>query len=461
MVAAPRGFHRSLKLVGALLLTLSAITPAASVAVIIPGIILQAGTGALASLGFGALVALAIAYVYAELGSAHPIAGGDYALIGKTLGPFAGFTYLGVRAVSVAFAPGVLCLGAAGYLKVIWPAAPAVPVAIGIIWFATALGVLNIRTNAFITGAFLAVELAILAILAVLGFSAPSRSLTDLVLHPVTLTGGHLVSTSFAAIGLAAAVAIFAYDGFGVAVYFGEETVGASRRVARTILVALFLTVAFEFIPTLAVLIGAPDLKALLASPTPFSDFIAQRGGNWLAIAVSLGVALAIINAMIAIVLVYARFFYSSGRDQAWAAPINAALTRISPRFGSPWVANLTAGGLASLGCFVPFQALLVFTGAVVVFTYALLCWAVIAGRLNGSTAHGVYRMPLYPVTPVLALVALAYVVWANWADPIIGRPSVVAFLAIALISVVYCLVMRRRRGPGWSLAGPSREEAS
>ncbi len=145
MDAAPRGFHRSLKLVGALLLTLSAITPAASVAVIIPGIILQAGTGALASLGFGALVALAIAYVYAELGSAHPIAGGDYALIGKTLGPFAGFTYLGVRAVSVAFAPGVLCLGAAGYLKVIWPAAPAVPVAIGIIWFATGLGVLNIR----------------------------------------------------------------------------------------------------------------------------------------------------------------------------------------------------------------------------------------------------------------------------------------------------------------------------
>lgn len=460
MDAAPRGFHRSLKLVGALLLTLSAITPAASVAVIIPGIILQAGTGALFSLAFAALVALAIAYVYAELGSAHPLAGGEYALIGKTLGPFAGFTYLGMRAVSTAFSPGVLCLGAAGYLRVIWPGAPAVPVALGIIWFATALGILNIRTNAFITGAFLAVELAILMVLAGLGFATPSRGLADLILHPVTLTSGHLAATPLAAIGLAAAVAIFAYDGFGVAVYFGEETVGASKRVARTILVSLLLTVALEFVPTLAVLIGAPDLKALLASPTPFSDFVALRGGRWLAIAVSVGVALAIVNAMIAIVLVYARFFYASGRDRAWAPPINAALTRISRRFGSPWVANLTAGVLASLGCFVPFQTLLVLTGAAVVFTYALLCWAVIAGRHNGSTAHGIYRMPFYPAAPLLALVALAYVLWANWADPAVGRPSLIAYLAIALVAIVYCLFMRRRREPGWTVSDPAPEEA-
>jgi amino acid transporter len=458
MDSTPRGFHRSLKVVGSLLLTLSAITPAASVCVIIPGIILQAGTGALYSLAFAAVVALAIAYVYAELGSAHPIAGGEYALIGKTLGPFVGFTYLGMRAISTAFSPGVLALGAAGYLKVVWPAAPAVPVALSIIWFATLLGIFNIRTNALITGLFLAVELAILVALSALGFAAPSRGLSDLALHPVTLSAGHLGPAPAAAIGLAAAVAVFAYDGFGVAVYFGEETVGASQRVARTIMLALLLTVAFEFIPTLAVMVGAPDLKALLASPAPFSDFVAQRGGRWLAIAVSLGVALAIVNAMIAIVLVYARFFYSSGRDRAWAPPINAALTRISRRFGSPWVADLVSGCMASLGCFLPFQYLLVLTGAAVVFTYALLCWAVIAGRRNGSTAHGAYRMPLYPALPILALAALAYVIWANWADPAIGRPSLLAYMATAVVAGVYCLFMRRRRGPGWTVASPGPE---
>jgi amino acid transporter len=461
MDPAPHGFHRSLKVIGSLLLTLSAITPAASVCVIIPGIILQAGTGALYSLGFAALVALAIAFVYAELGSAHPIAGGDYALIGKTLGPFAGFTYLGIRAISTAFAPGVLALGAADYLKVIWPAAPAVPVALSIIWFATVLGVLNIRTNAVITGLFLAVELAILVALTALGFAEPSRSLSSLALHPVTLSAGHLGPTPAAAIGLAAAVAVFSYDGFGVAVYFGEETVGASQRVARTILLALLLTVAFEFVPTLAVLIGAPDLRALLASPAPFSDFVAQRGGHWLSVAVSLGVALAIINAMIAIILVYARFYYSSGRDRAWAAPINAALTRVSRRFGSPWVADLVSGCMASLGCFVPFQYLLVLTGAFVVFTYALLCWGVIAGRRNGSTAHGAYRMPFYPVVPILALLALAYVIWANWADPAVGRPSLIAYFAMAGIATIYCLFMRRRRGPGWAITGPAPEEST
>jgi amino acid transporter len=461
MAQAARGFHRNLKVLGALLLTLSAITPAASVCVIIPGIIQQAGTGALYSLALAAVVALAIAYVYAELGSAHPIAGGDYALIGKTLGPFIGFVYLGTRVSGAIFSAAILSLGASRYLAVVWPGAPPVPVAMGIIAFATALGILNIRTNAIITGAFLAVELAILVVLTGLGLFQPSRSLGDLVAHPVTLTHGALAPTPIAVIGMAATVAIFAYDGFGVAVYFGEEIVGAAKRVATTVLLAVLCSVAFQSVPTLAVMFGAPDLKALLASQTPFSDFVALRGGRWLAIALSLAVALAIVNAMIAIVLTYARFFYSSGRDRMWPAPVNVALTRISSRFGSPWVANLTAGVCGSLGCLLPFQFLLVVTGAAVTFTYMLLCWAVIAGRRNGSTAHGAYRMPFYPAWPLLALASCAYVIWASWMDPLVGRPSLIAYLALAVLALVYCAAMRKRRGPDWTISGPAPEESA
>ena len=35
------------------------------------------------------------------------------------------------------------------------------------------------------------------------------------------------------------------------------------------------------------------------------------------------------------------------------------------------------------------------------------LCLAAIAGRRTGSTAHGAYRMPLYPLPPLLGLAAL------------------------------------------------------
>ena len=319
---------------------------------------------------------------------------------------------------------------------------------------------LNIRTNAVITGLFLGVELLALVVLAALGFVHPSRSPVELVLRPVTLIAGQLAPAPLSAIGLAMAVAIFAYNGFGAAVYFSEEMVGASSRVARTIVLALLITVAFEFIPTFAVLMGAPDLKALIASANPFTDFVTQRGGRALSIAISLGVALATVNALIAIVLTFARFFYASGRDRAWPEPVNVAMTRLHPRFHSPWVANLTAGGIAAVGCFLPFHLLLVLNGTGVVVMYALLCVGVVAGRRNGSTAHGLYRMPFYPLAPVLGLAALAYVLYANWLDPDVGRPSLIATVVIAGLALAYCLVMRRRRGPAWAITGPAEEQA-
>jgi L-asparagine transporter-like permease len=66
--------------------------------------------------------------------------------------------------------------------------------------------------------------------------------------------------------------------------------------------------------------------------------------------------------------------------------------------------------------------------------------------------------MPLYPAMPILALAALAYVIWANWADPAVGRPSLLAYLATAVVAAIYCLFMRRRRGPGWTVASPAPE---
>ena len=458
---APGVFKRQMKLTGVLLLTLSAITPAASVYVILPGVIQTAGTGTVVALIAASLVGLAIAFIYAELASAYPIAGGEYAFFGRTLGPLVGFTYMAMNAISCGFAPAVLAIGAGNYLRGVWPELPVVPFAVGMCAFATLCGILNIRTNAVITGLFLAVELTALVILGVLGFLHPTRGVAELLLHPVVLKGGMLQAAPVASIGLATAVAIFAFNGSGAAVYFSEEMLDAPKRVARAIVLALVITVAFEFIPTFAVLVGAPDLKALIASPAPFSDFVAARGGRALDIMVSVGVAFATINALIAIVLVFARFFYSTGRDRAWPEPVNRALTRLHPRLHSPWVADLTAGGLATIGCFLPFHLLLVMTGTGVVVMYALLCIGVMAGRRNGSTAHRAYHQPLYPLAPVLGFAALAYVLYTDWLDADVGRPSLIATVALAAVSLAYCLIMRRRRGPGWDITAPAAEQAA
>jgi amino acid transporter len=460
----PRAFTRSMRVTGVLFLALSAVTPASSVFVIIPGIVSQAGTGAVIALAAAALVALAMALVYSELASAFPHAGGEYALLGRTLGPFVGFVYMGVNLVGSTLAPAVLSLGASDYVSAVWPGVQSLPLGVGIVAFAMLLSLLNIRLNAWVTGLFLLVEMLALVVLTALGFFHAHRPLADLILHPVVLSppgashGGHLAPTPIGMIGLATAVAIFAYNGFGSAVYFSEEMHEAPRLIWRAILLALVLTVVFEFVPVLAVLLGAPDLPHVLASASPFSDFLKSAGGGALGLVVSLGIALAIVNAVIATVLINARFLFSSGRDGVWHGAANDALTRIHGRFKSPWAATLLAGVSAGAACFIPFHILLVMNGTAVVVMYLLLCLGAIAGRLTGSTAHAPYRMPLYPLAPVFGVAALAYVIYANWIDPDVGRPSLLVTVALMVVSCAYFLILRGRRGVPIVLKGPAEE---
>jgi amino acid transporter len=280
----------------------------------------------------------------------------------------------------------------------------------------------------------------------------------EVVIHRVGGPGAILAPTPVAMMGLATAVAIFSYNGFGSAVYFSEEMHEAPRLVGRTILLALVLTVAFEFVPVLAVLLGAPDLKSLLSSSSPFSDFLLARGGRTLDTVVSLGIALAIVNAVIATVLINARFLFSSGRDGVWHGWFNTALTSVHGRFQSPWVATVMAGLSAAATCFIPFRILLVMNGTGVVVMYLLLCLGAIAGRITGATAHAGYRMPLFPLAPVFGVLALGYVIYANWIDPEVGRPSLLVSVALIVLATAYFLILRRSRGVAIVLNGPAEE---
>jgi amino acid transporter len=443
-----------MRVIGALLLTLSAITPASSVFVIVPGVFQQAGTGAFLSMAATAFVSLSVAYVYAELSSAFPIAGGEYSMVGQTLGPAAGFATLALTAIGNMLAPAVLSLGAAVYLSALIPGLDPVVVGISIIVATTLFGILHIRTNAWVTGFFLLLELLALLVLAILGFAHVHQPLSALVTHPLFLSGGTLRSTPMAMIGLSTAISVFAYNGYGAAVYFSEEMHEAPKLVARTIMWALVITVATELIPVTAVLMGAPDIKALLGSDSPFSYFVLTTGGSALNIAVSLGVALAIINAVLATVMQNGRFFFSTGRDGTWHDRINDAFTLTHSRFNSPWVATLASGASAVAMCFLGMKLLLVLTGTGIVVVYAAVCLGALLGRWNGTTAHAQYRMPFFPLAPILGLLALGFVTYASWLDPDSGRPSLIANIVLILASVLYYrFVLVRRRA--WVLRGP------
>ena len=443
-----------MRVMGVLLLTLSGVTPASSVFIAVPQVIAEAGTGALISMLIGALLVAPIACVYAELSSAFPIAGGEYALVGRTLGPAPGFAILGLTVAVNMLSPAVLALGVAANLAPIFPGLDPTWTAEAIVASATLLGVLHIRTNAWVTGVFLFLELAALGALTALGVIHAHNPLGGFLAHPVTLAGGGFRPASAAAIGLSVSVAIFVYNGFGSAVYFAEEMHEAPRLVARTILWSGIISVLTVFLPLAAVLAGAPDLKALLGSASPFSTFLDAVGAGWLKTAMGLAVALAIINAVLACILQNSRFFYSSGRDEAWHPVINAAFQATHPRFNSPWIATLAAGGSAMLMCFIGLERLLVLTGAGLAFTYAALCVAAVAGRRNRTSAGAAWRMPLGPLVAGLGLLGSGYALWAEWLDAEVGRVSLYATAAFLAVSMIYYGAVVRRRGV-WTIRDP------
>jgi amino acid transporter len=450
----PRPLSRCLGVLGILFLTLSATTPASSVFVIIPGMLQTAGTGALWAFLLAGLVCLATAYVYAELSSAFPIAGGEYVMVARTIGPLAGFIILGINVFNNIIFPPVVGLGVSAVLGTVIPGLPQIPTAIVVVAGSMLCALLNIRVNALVTGVFLAIEVLALLVLIGLGLADPARSLLPMLSHPVLLAGDTLTPAGSGSIGLATTVAIFALNGYGMAVYFGEEMHDAPAKIGRVILISFGLSFCLELIPLVAVLIGAPDLKALFGADDPFGLFIRLRGGSLLSQMIAVGVVIAIINAAIVTVLASARFLWCTGRDCVWSYPLDALIGAIHPKWQSPWISTLVIGAIGIACCFISLKFLLILNGAGLIVTYAGISLAAIAGRRNGSTRHSLYRMPLFPLAPLFTLLALAYVVYANWLDPEEGRPGMIATAIQILMAAAYYWFVLRRRG-AWIVRDP------
>ena len=455
---APAALVRSLGVVGVLFLTLSVTSPVSSLFVIVPGMLHVAGTGALWAMLLASLVCVATAFIYAELSSVWPVAGGEYVMVARTLGPLPGFVMLGVNVFNNLLFPPVLGLGLSAVLSVVVPGLPAVPLAVAVVGAATLVALLQIRVNAWITGVFLAIELLAVAAVIVFGVGDAARPVVTLLTAPVTLDAGVLVPATAASIGVATSIAIFALNGYGAAVYFGEEMHQAPRRIATAVLWAVALTLLCEGLPILAVLVGAPDLPAILASGDPFGLAVRMRAGDAAANWVAVGVAVSIVNAVIACILACARFFYGTARDRCWGRPVDVWLTAIHPRFGSPWIGTLVVGGAGILCCFLPLELLLVLSGTGLVAIYAGIALALIAGRMRGMLADAPFRSPLFPLAPALTLAALGYVVWLNWLDRGEGRAGLMMTGFQILLSAVYYLAILRRRGR-WDVHVPTQTD--
>jgi len=456
-----RGLQRVMGPYAALLLTLAVLSPGLGVFIVGNDMLHQAGSGTIACLLAAAALGTAVAALYAELGSAFPHAGAEYTLAGRLLGAPAGFAMLAVYLVALPIGMAVSGLGIADYLGGMFPGLGERQMAVPAILAAVLIAACSIRLNATVTGVLVAAELSALAATFATGVVHMRADGLHRLLHPsMALAAGGVGRVPFALLAVACASGIYALNGYGGVVCFGEEIRNADRNVGRVVYLALLIGAAIVVLPLAGVLMAAPDLGQLYRAPAPILDFLRAFGGGTLALLVSLSVAGAVFNCMIAIALSFGRMVFAAARDQAWPAPLNQLFARLSPRFGSPAIATLVLALVAVPLCFVNMKILIMINGNLNIAVYGVMAVCVLVGRRTGRTAHSRARAPWHPLAPMIVLAAMAALTLADLMDPESGRPALLAGGLVIAAGALYAAYVARYN-PAWQLRDGATEAAA
>ncbi|CAK7284438.1 APC family permease [Streptomyces sp. RM1] len=443
---SPQKLKRSIGVVGGTLLTLSCVTPASTLFVIVPDLFSSLGTATALCLAIGALLCIPVAFCYSELGTLIPSAGGEYAMVSTLAGRLAGWLAFVMSLLVVMIVPPVIAMGTADYLAPIVHLDPSWTGA-GVMIAATLAGLLDLRANAWITGIFLVLEVVAAGVVALLGFAHAHRGAGALTSFQIAGENAHVNPVTAMMVLSGLAIALFATQGFSTAVYLSEELEDPRRNVARTVLATLVISSVVILVPVTAITLGAGDLKSLTAGN--ISSMVIAWSNSAVGTFVSLCVALAIINAGIVMVIQNSRVLFASARDKAWPSPVNNALAKLG-RFGSPWVATLVVGVPGAFLCFVNLDTLYGVTGVAVTALYLLVAVAALLARRGGHATRKAWRMPLWPAMPVLLIAILVYILVEQEVSYLIwtGGITVVATL-------YWAFYLRPRQETRWLVSIP------
>jgi APA family basic amino acid/polyamine antiporter len=368
----------------------------------------QVGTPALvlAAWAFGGLVALAGAFVYAELASLRPAVGGQYAYLREAFSPRVAFLYGwvlllvtqsgGMAAVAVTFAR---------YLGELWPSALPEPLTAALALAAlTAVNCLGVRAGNDVQALLMVLKtLAILGLVAtgLVLFGGERMTLRPLLDRPPSLD---LV----AAFGAALVPVLFAYGGWQTSGF----VMGELRRPERDMPRALLLGVAGVVVLYLSVnvvCLRALGASGLAASRSPASDVMRAALGETGARLIALGIVISTLGFLAQGILTAPRVYYAMARDGVFFR----AVGELHPRTRVPVLAialqGLAAAVIALSG---RYEQILNYVVSVDFISMGLTGASLFVFRRRGEA--GGFRAPGHPWTTAFFVLSCWLVVAAT-----------------------------------------------
>jgi APA family basic amino acid/polyamine antiporter len=387
--------------------------------------------------GLGALLSLAGALTYAELGSTFPASGGEYVFLRRAYGPLWGFLFgwqqivIGktgsIASIAIAFA---LFFGYfAGDLErdvirfgssdAAWAVTGLQLVAIAGIVLLTLINVAGVALGGAVQGILTALKVAAILILAalLLGSGHGSWSHFQTPAEPVA----HGFADRVAGFGAAPAAVLWAYDGWNNLTLVGEEIRDPRRTIPRVLILGILGVALVYLLANLAYFYALP-LDAVKRSERVAQDaariVLGDRAGVTLSVA-ALVSTLATLNGSI---LTGARVVYAMARDGL----LFRSLAKLNPTYRTPARALALQAVLAS--------------GLIVVF-----------GR-DEAAFEKLFNYALFGTWGFYGLTALS-VIALRHRHPELPRPYLTfgypwVPLVFALAAVLFCLSIAVRR-PG------------
>ncbi|MGH8642861.1 MAG: APC family permease [Burkholderiales bacterium] len=392
----------------------------------------------------GGLISLVGALCYAELGSSHPNAGGEYYFLSKAYGSWLGFLFAWARMTVIqtgAIAAIAFVFG--DYASTLLPlgaSSSAIYAGLAIVAI-TALNVAGTSQSKWVQNVLTtALALVVLAIV-VSGLTAAPPAPPAV---PATPTDGKAWFS-----GLALIFVLLTYGGWNEAAYLTAEMRDTRRNIVRALVIGIVVITVLYLLLNLAYL-RALGLSGMQASKAVASDLMKAtwgEGGAWLLGIVVVSAALSTLNAT---VFTGARTNYALGRDFV----IFRALGRWNESASAPVNALLLQGAislaLVGLASFTPdgFQTMVGYTAPAFWLFFLLTGISLFLLRRQAPANADPFRVPLYPLTPLLFAAACAWMLYSSFNYAMSLDPgSIGAMVGIAMLaSGVPVLMWARRR---------------
>ncbi|WP_336032903.1 amino acid permease [Geodermatophilus sp. FMUSA9-8] len=373
------------------------------------------------------------AVCYAEFASTVPVAGSAYTFSYATLGELVAWIIGWDLVLELALGAATVSVGWSGYLNQLLgdigiplptsiageTATVNIP-AIVIALVMTGVLVLGIKLSSRVTGVIVAIKVAIVLLIIVLGFFYTKAANYTPFVPPAepaaagesgwhapliqTLFGWSQGSFGWGGVIAGASIVFFAFIGFDIVATAAEETRDPRKDLPRGIIGSLVICTLL-YVAVSLVVVGMQPYGEL-STEAPLAEAFSSVGLSFVSSLISVGALAGLTSVVMILMLGQSRVLFAMSRDHL----LPPGMAAVHPRYGTPYKITIGTGiAVALLAGFLPLGTLAELVNIGTLFAFVLVSIAVIVLRRTRPDLHRAFRVPLVPVLPIVSAVACLY----------------------------------------------------